>query len=217
MIKTNINQSVKNTCQQLGFPQDFVDGLDIEAVLATEKQEQTILAINSNYCGSIEIYSKLIDNVNNHSICFTFDHPVEFLETRSLFNQIHEDSFCFFNLVFDNDFNFMSFSLPYCFHAEHVYNEIEHDFVIFFKFDINNKLIGVETHEFRESDEHPMTSKSSHLLMSPPDELLLVEFLRYKYSPDMIELIPEFTIPAAYDFTSADLERRIQLARMIKF
>lgn len=217
MIKTNVNQSVKNTCQQLGFPQDFVDGLDIEAVLATEKQKQTILAINSNYSGSIEIYSKLINNVNNHSICFTFDHPVEFLEKRSLFNQIHEDSFCFFNLVFDDDFNFVSFSLPYCFHAEYVYNEIEHDFVIFFKFDIDNQLIGVENREFRENEELPMTSKSSNLLMPIDDELLLVEFLRYKYSPEMIELIPEFTTPSAYNFTSADLERRIQLARMIKF
>lgn len=217
MIKTNINQSVKNTCQQLGFPQEFVDSLDIEAVLAAEKQQKTILAINSNYSGDIEIYSKLIDNVKHHSICFTFDHPVQFLEQRSLFSQIHEDSFCFFNLIFDDDFNFVSFSLPYCFHAEHVYNEIEHDFVIFFKFDIDNQLMGVETREFRESEETPIISKSRHLLMPIADELLLVEFLRYKYSPDMIELIPEFTIPSAYDFTSADLQRRVQLARMIKF
>jgi hypothetical protein len=217
MIKTNINQSVKNTCQQLGFPQEFVDSLDIEAVLAAEKQQKTILAINSNYSGSIDIHSKLTDSVNKHSICVTFDNPVDFLEKRSLFNQIHEDSFCFFNLIFDNNFKFVSFSLPYCFHADHVYNEIEHDFVIFFKFDIDNQLIGVETREFRESEEIPMISKSSHLLMPIADELLLVEFLRYKYSPEMIELIPEFTIPAAYDFTSADLDRRIQLARMIKF
>ncbi len=217
MIKTNINQSVKNTCQQLGFPQDFVDCLDIEAVLANEQQPQNILSSNSNYSGYIEIYSKLIDNVNNHSIYFSFDHPVEFLEKRSLFNQIHEDSFCSFNLIFDNDFNFMSFSLPYCFHAEHVHNEIGYDFVIFLKFDIDNQLMGVETREFQDSEEIQMISKSSHLLMPLVDELLLIEFLRYKYSPHMIELIPEFTIPAAYDFQSTDLERRIQLARMIKF
>lgn len=111
----------------------------------------------------------------------------------------------------------MGWMSTYCFHAEHVYNEIEHDFVIFFKFNIDNQLIGVETREFRESEEIPMISKSSHLLMPIADELLLVEFIRYKYSPEMIELIPEFTIPAAYDFTSADLERRIQLARMINF
>lgn len=217
MTTININQAVKHSCQQLGFPQEFVDSLDIEAVLAAEKQQKTILSINSNYSGSIDIHSKLTDSVNTYSICVTFDNPVEFLEKRSLFNQIHEDSFCFFNLIFDHNFNFVSFSLPYCFHAEHVHEEIEHDFVIFFKFDIDNQLMGVEVREFRGNDEFFMTSKSRHLLMPMADELLVVEFLRYKYSPEMIELIPEFTIPAAYDFTSSDLESRIQLARMMKF
>lgn len=134
-----------------------------------------------------------------------------------MFAKIYEDSFCFFNIIFDNNLNFVSLLLPYCFHAEHIYDDIEHDFVIFFKFDIDNQLMGIDHREFRESDEFPVLSKSSHLLMPLTDELLLIEFLRYKYSPEMIELIPEFTIPAAYDFKSADLERRIQLARMIKF
>lgn len=217
MIKTNINKSVKNTCQQLGFPQEFVDCLDIDSVLATENQQQDIFTLDSQYSGTVEIIRKHTDVNNRYSICFTFDNPVDFLKKRTLFSEIHEDSFCFFNLVFDDDFNFVSFSLPYCFHSAHVYDNIEHDFVTFFKFDIDHQLVGTDLFEFREGTELPKISKSSTMLMPIADELLLAEFLRYKYSPDMIELIPEFTIPSAYDFTSADINRRIQLARMITF
>lgn len=72
MTNININQLVKNTCQQLGFPQDFVDGLDVESVFTTEKQQQDIFTFYSKYSGSVEIVQKRMMSINitfvSHSI-----------------------------------------------------------------------------------------------------------------------------------------------------
>lgn len=90
--------------------------------------------------------------------------------------------------------------------------------VTLFQFDINLVPTNIHSYEVtNDDDDNFRFYRIKENMMSFEDELLLIEFLKYRHNLSVIEIVPEFFIPSAYDFNSEDLAQRISLARMVNF
>jgi hypothetical protein len=220
-MDVNVNK-IKQTCSALGFPQEYLNCLYIEKFEIKKKYTEDDVITNEGFkLGSIH-FGRSSDTDNNF-IIFSFHEPQDFIEKHILtkYNQKNEPTYgsvcC---LEFDDDFNLLTFEVSDCYSAYNEFHKAHFNLNIFLTYNHQLVLTKIRTiSSMNTKKNHSTKLFDSEKLVSLPttDELLLLNFLRYSYTQSVIDIVPEFYIPSAYDFNSEDFKRRMVLVEMLEF
>lgn len=218
----SVAEKIKVILEQLGFPPSFTESISLPADAAVSGFfSDTVKDIQGNTLGSFmlinvppatpepSIYSSSIIEAR-------FMVQVEFINPQDFLKNISTNSAC--TILLDADFNFLNFQTGFFHFLTNEKTKTNYQLVTLFQFDINLVPTNIHSYEVtNDDDDNFRFYRIKENMMSFEDELLLIEFLKYRHNLSVIEIVPEFFIPSAYDFNSEDLAQRISLARMVNF
>lgn len=210
---------IKQTLILLGFPQSFVDCLVLNNLYPDGKYSSIVDYIfdtNGVKLGYLRI-SHSFDTKQRH-IAFCFDEQQSFIKNLALTTYNKKTLYAYCCIQFDSDFNFLYFSL--CDNLEIKADQLKYPYNIdiWFDFDINLDLIQFSIQGYSDTGQNLFyIERVKENFLPMEDELLLIEFLQYQYNADVVNYVPEFYIPSAYDFNSEELKRRMLLVEMLQF
>lgn len=215
-------EKIKVIFNQLGFPQSFTDSISIpEDSMVSGFFSETVRDVQGNTLGSfmlINVPPATPDpSVDSSGIIETrFMIQVSFINPQDFLKNISTKSDC--TILLDADFNFITFQTGTYDFLKNEKTNTNYQLITLFQFDINLVPINIQSYEIGNINEDNFrVSKTKENMMRLEDEFLLIEFLKYRHNPSVIEIVPEFFIPSAYNFNSEDFNQRISLARMFNF
>jgi hypothetical protein len=201
---------IKETCLKLGFPEDFINCLHI----TDDEMDSVFCSVVINDSSGLPLCSVNFINTSqddSKSFLMTFDfiHQQEFL--KKLWNNDHSCS-----IMFDGDLNFVNLQSSSHLNITNEKTGKKYYLITTFQFDINSELHTIHSSEVSNGDEEPFHfNRIKENMLSIDDETILIEFIKYRHNPSIIETVPEFYIPSAYDFNSEEFKSRISLAKMM--
>lgn len=216
----SVAEKIKVILDQLGFPPSFTESISLPADAAVSGFfSETVKDIQGNTLGSfmlINVHPETPEHsIDSSSIIeVRFMVQVEFINPQDFLKNISTNSAC--TILLDADFNFLNFQTGSLHFLTNEKTKTTYQLVTLFQFDINLVPTNIHSYEVKNDDNFRFY-RTKENMMSFEDELLLIEFLKYRHNLSVIEIVPEFFIPSAYDFNSEDLAQRISLARMVNF
>lgn len=217
----SVAEKIKVILDQLGFPPSFTKSISLPADAAVSGFfSETVKDIQGNTLGSFMLINvhpaTPAPSIDSSSIIeVRFMVKVEFINPQDFLKNISKNSAC--TILLDADFNFLNFQTESFYFLTNEKTKTNYQLVTLFKFDINLVPINIHSYEVTNDDDNFRFYRTKENMMSFEDELLLIEFLKYRHNLSVIEIVPEFFIPSAYDFNSEDFTQRISLARMVNF
>lgn len=216
----SVAEKIKVILDQLGFPPSFTESISLPADAAVSGFfSETVKDIQGNTLGSFMLIN-IPPATHDPSIdCSVIIEPrfmiqIAFINPQEFLKKIATKSDC--TILLDADFNFITFQTGTYQFLKNEKTNTNYQLMTLFQFDINLVPTNIHSYEVKNDDNFRFY-RTKENMMSFEDELLLIEFLKYRHNLSVIEIVPEFFIPSAYDFNSEDLAQRISLARMVNF
>lgn len=209
-------EKIKTICLTLGFPQEIVDCLLLKNLyppnIYTDFAED-IVDINGISIGKLRIGR---GTENPIYITFSFFKPQDFIRKVTL-THYNKDIYTFCCINFDNNFEFLNFSVMDYIEIITTQLAYSYDIDIWFSFDIRLNIQELYVTGYTDCGSNKIfeIQRDARDLLPIEDELLLIEFSRYKYNTEIVNYLPEFYVPSAYDFNSYDFQSRIILSKII--
>lgn len=215
-------EKIKVIFNQLGFPQSFTESISLpEDIMVSGFFSETVRDVHGNTLGSFMLVnvppSTPDPSIDSSGVIETrFMIQVSFINPQDFLKNISTKPECTISL--DADFNFITFQTGSYQFLKNEKTNTNYQLMILFQFDINLVPVNIQSYELGNNNEVSFRmNRTKENMMSLEDEFLLIEFLKHRHNPSVIEIVPEFFIPSAYNFNSEDFNQRISLARMFNF